>query len=228
MAHWMAQVPPFITKANPLNRGTSCSINCDWLFHCKSLLKECEYSIIQSVFMTKFQTDFASSVWSVCHWVADVPFHETSPSGNEQGKRSVFTGWVIEQLRCPFCFILLLFPVNVVVGYQVFSKVLSRWQKLWRRWRWKKLAPVSRAVQGLTPPPPPPTPLENFWNLGLLQYISSILEQELEFLNRTQTSLNFGFFIQWQQMNNFFFSCSCTSIYLFLLASSYSMNHWLF
>ena len=62
--------------------------------------------------------------------MADVPFHETSPSGNEQGKRSVFTGWVIEQLRCPFCFILLLFPVNVVVGYQVFSKVLSRWQKL--------------------------------------------------------------------------------------------------
>ena len=151
----MAQVPPFITKANPWNRGTSCSINCDWLFHCKSLLKECEYSIILSVFMTKFQTDFASSVWSVCHWVADVPFHETSLSGNEQGKRSVFTGWVIEQLRCPFCFILLLFPVNVVVGYQVFSKVFSRWQKLWRRWRWKKLAPVSRAVQGLTPSPHP-------------------------------------------------------------------------
>ena len=205
LARCMARVPPFITKANPWNCRTSRSINCDWLFHCKSLLKECEYSIIQSVFMTKFQTDFASSVWSVCHWVADVPFHETSASGNEQGKRSVSTGWVIEQLRCPFCFILLLFPVNVVVGYQVFSKVLSRWQKLWRRWRWKKLAPVSRAVQGLTPPPPPPTPLENFWNLGLLQYISSILEQELEFLNRTQTSLNFGFFIQWQQMNNFFF-----------------------
>ena len=108
-------------------------------------------------------------------------------------------------VKMSLLFYFALIPVNVVVGYQVFSKVFSRWQKLWRRWRWKKLAPVSRAVQGLTPPPPPPAPLENFWNLGLSQYISSILEQELEFLNRTQTSLNFGFFIQWQQMNNFFF-----------------------
>ena len=29
-----------------------------------------------------------------------------------------------------------------------------------------------------------------------VEYISSILEQKLEFLKRTQTSLNFGFFIQ--------------------------------
>ena len=40
------------------------------------------------------------------------------------------------------------------------------------------------------------------------------MEQRLEFLNRTQTSLNFGFFIQWQQMNNFLFTC----VYLFRLA----------
>ena len=39
------------------------------------------------------------------------------------------------------------------------------------------------------------------------------VEQKLEFLNRTQTSLNFGFFIQWQQMNNFLFTC----VYLDLL-----------
>ena len=58
-------------------------------------------------------------------------------------------------LRCPFCFALLLFPVNVVMGYKGFNKVLRRWQKLWRRRRWKKLAPVSRVVQGHTPPPPP-------------------------------------------------------------------------
>ena len=109
-----------------------------------------------SVFMTKFQTDFTPSVWSFCHWVADVLFRETSPSGNEQGGRSLFTGWVIEQLRCPFCFTLLLFPINVVMGYQGFNKVLSWWQKLWRSWRWKKLTPVSRAVQGHNPPPPPP------------------------------------------------------------------------
>ena len=88
--------------------------------------------------------------------MADVPPRETSPSGNEQGERSVFAGWVIEQLRCPFCFILLLFAVNVVRGYKSFNKVLRRWQKLWRRQRRKKLTPVSRVVQGHTPPPPPP------------------------------------------------------------------------
>ena len=49
MACCVAWVPPFITKANPWNCGTSFSINCDWLFHCKSLLKECEFSVIQSV-----------------------------------------------------------------------------------------------------------------------------------------------------------------------------------
>ena len=65
--------------------------------------------------------------------MADVPPHETSPSGNKQGERSVFAGWVIEQLRRPFCFILLLFAVNVVTGYKGFNKVLRRWQKLWRR-----------------------------------------------------------------------------------------------
>ena len=36
----------------------------------------------------------------------------------------------------------------------------------------------------------------------ILEYISSILEQKLEFLNQTQTSLNLGFFIQRQHINN--------------------------
>ena len=75
--------------------------------------------------MTKFQTDFTSSVWSFCRCVADVPFRETSASGNEQGEGSVLAGWIIEQFKCPFCFILLLFPVNVVEGYQGFNKVLK-------------------------------------------------------------------------------------------------------
>ena len=47
---------------------------------------------------------------------------------------------------------------------------------------------------------------EQFWNQGLLECISSILEQ---------TSLNFGFFIQWQHMDNLFF------LNLFLVANSY-------
>ena len=34
-----------------------------------------------------------------------------------------------------------------------------------------------------------------YWNLGHLECIFSILEQKLECLNRTQTSLNFGFFL---------------------------------
>ena len=62
--------------------------------------------------------------------MADVPFCKTSASGNEQGERSVFAGWVDEQLRYPFVLFLLLFPVNVVLGYQGFNKVLSMWQKL--------------------------------------------------------------------------------------------------
>ena len=108
-----------------------------------------------SVFMTKFQTDFTPSVWSFCHWVADVPCRETSPSGNEQGGRSLFAGWVIEQLRCPFCFTLLLFPINVVMGYQGFNKVLSRWQKLWRRWRCFCFLHLFLGQSRGIPPPPP-------------------------------------------------------------------------
>ena len=63
--------------------------------------------------MTKFPTYFFTlSVWSV----ADVPTCVTSPSGNERREMSVFSGWVIEQLRYLFCFILLLFAMNVVKG----------------------------------------------------------------------------------------------------------------
>ena len=40
---------------------------------------------------------------------------------------------------------------------------------------------------------PGATPLETFWYLGLLECISSILDQNLEYLKRTQTSLTFGF-----------------------------------
>ena len=82
--------------------------------------------------------------------------------------------------------------------YRVFNKVLSKWQKLLRRWRRKKLvAKVQLAsAEGSS--------LEKFWNLGFLKCISSILEQKFDCLNRTQASLNFGFFIQWQNMNTLF------------------------
>ena len=42
-------------------------------------------------------------------------------------------------------------------------------------------------------------------NLVFLECISNILEQKLEFLNRTRTSLNLSFFIQGQHMNTFSF-----------------------
>ena len=43
-----------------------------------------------------------------------------SPSSDEQGEMCVFTGLggEIEQLRGPFGFILLLFAMNIVMGYQ--------------------------------------------------------------------------------------------------------------
>ena len=89
--------------------------------------------------------------------------------------------------------------MNVVKGYQGFNKVLSRWQKLWSGQRWKKLTPVSGVVQAHALP-------ENVWNLDLLEYISSVLDQKLEFLYGTQKSSNFGFFIQRQHMNDITYS----------------------
>ena len=47
-----------------------------------------------------------------------------------------------------------------------------------------------------------------------VEYISSILEQKLEFLKRTQTSLKFGFFVQSAAHELFF-----TFIHLFVLAN---------
>ena len=39
----------------------------------KQWLKQCNYSVDQSALLTGFRTDFASSVWNFCWWVADVP-----------------------------------------------------------------------------------------------------------------------------------------------------------
>ena len=52
MACCMAQVAPLKTITIFWSSGTSHTINCNLLIHCKSLLKEYEYSIIQSALMT--------------------------------------------------------------------------------------------------------------------------------------------------------------------------------
>ena len=81
---------------------------------------------------------------------------------------------------------------------RVFNKVISRWQKLWSRQRWKKLAPKAQLASaegasfcggpGVTPP-------GNILNLGPLECISSILDQKLELI---------GFFIRGQHTNTVF------------------------
>ena len=53
----------------------------------KQWLKQCNYSVVQSALMTGFRTDFTSSVWNFCRWVADVPPRETSPAAKSEEKR---------------------------------------------------------------------------------------------------------------------------------------------
>ena len=45
------------------------------------------YSVVQSALMTGFRTDFTSSVWNFCRWVADVPPRETSPATRREKKQ---------------------------------------------------------------------------------------------------------------------------------------------
>ena len=42
------------------------------------LLYAKNYFVVQSALLTEFRTDFTSSVWNFCHWVADVPPREMS------------------------------------------------------------------------------------------------------------------------------------------------------
>ena len=74
-----------------------------------------------------------------------------------------------------------------------FNKILSRWQKLWSKWRTKKL--VAR-VQ-----------LVSFWkNFEIWASNNAVpaFWSKIRVFVRTQTSLNFGSFIQWQHMNTLF------------------------
>ena len=53
----------------------------------KQYLKQCNYSIAQPVLLTGFRTDFTSSAWNFCRWVADVPPREKSPAAKSEEKR---------------------------------------------------------------------------------------------------------------------------------------------
>ena len=96
MARYMAWVAPLITITILCGCGISCYINCNLLFQVlifaiRMWLLRClvsTYDQIPDIF-------FTLSVWSV----ADVPTCVTSLSGNEWREMSVFSGWVIEQLR---------------------------------------------------------------------------------------------------------------------------------
>ena len=83
-------------------------------------------------------------------------------------------------------------------------KNISGWQKLQSRRRRENLVPQAQPARAKSTSYKEgigACPLETFCNLGLLDCISRILEQKLECLNRTQTSLNnFGF------SESFFFS----------------------
>ena len=49
------------------------------------------------------------------------------PSGSEQGERSVFAGWVTEQLTYPFGFIFLSFAITVSYhGFQSGFKLVAK------------------------------------------------------------------------------------------------------
>ena len=50
-------------------------------------LNNCNDSVDQSALLTGFGTDFTSSVWNFCRWVADVPPRETSLTAKSEEKR---------------------------------------------------------------------------------------------------------------------------------------------
>ena len=81
-------------------------------------------------------------------------------------------------------------PAN---NFRVFDKILSRWQKLWSRWRRKQTRGKGATCEHKF--------LDKF---ECIECLASILEQKLQCLNKKQTSLNFGFIIQWQHMHTLF------------------------
>ena len=53
----------------------------------KQYLKQYNYSVYQSSLLTGFRTDFISSVWNFCRWVAEDPPRERSPAARSEEKR---------------------------------------------------------------------------------------------------------------------------------------------
>ena len=68
----------------------------------KQYLKQCNYSDDQSALLTGFRTDFTSSVWNLCRWVADVPPRKTSPAANSEEER-MFSQAITSQKKKRAC-----------------------------------------------------------------------------------------------------------------------------
>ena len=67
----------------------------------KQWLEQLNYSDVQSMLMTRFWTDFMSSVWNFCRWVADVPSRETSSAAkNVASHAGVFREARFSSLPC--------------------------------------------------------------------------------------------------------------------------------
>ena len=72
----------------------------------KQLLKQCKYSVDQSALLTGFRSDFTSSAWTFCRWVADVIPRETSSAAKREEKRLfsqatfTFDRWYVTLVSC--------------------------------------------------------------------------------------------------------------------------------
>ena len=87
-------------------------------------LKQCNYSVDQSALLTGFRTDFTSSVWNFCRWVADVPPRETSPSTKSEEKRMFsqanLIGIIIEEDM--WCIKIIIWRISGIVWVKINEK----------------------------------------------------------------------------------------------------------
>ena len=70
---------------------------CLWYVILKQQLRQYNYFVVQSALLTEFRTDFMSSVWNFCHWVADFPPRKNVPVARSKEK------WLFSQTSyCPW------------------------------------------------------------------------------------------------------------------------------